>query len=243
MKRLSLILSFAMLLFCSIVFAQTELKVDNNLPDSLQQAIKLAAKSRNADLFYNLGVDYFSLGERGKANLYFLRALNINSAHKYARANLETSIRLGLDARLYPEHLFLVRVLLQGLDFFSVQRLALLSLILFLGSALSLIWLLYYDPDKERALPILVLALFLLLTLSSFTALGIKSYQQRHNTQAVLISSSSPFYPPQGSTALFDVHSGMIVKVLNDRGKFWLVRLPDGQSGRLLGEHLEKVQE
>ena len=241
MSKISLIALGAILLLCTTLFAQSELKVESSLPDSLQRAITLAAKSHNADLLYNIGVDFFSMGERGMANLYFLKALNINSAHKFARANLDTSIRLGLDARHYPEHLFLVRALMQTLDFFSVNRLALLSLFLLLGAALSLIWLLQYDPEKERALPILVLALFALLALASFTALGIKSYQQKHNSLAVLISSSSPFYAPQGNSALWELHSGMIVKVLNDRGKYWLVRLPDGQTGRLQGDHLQKV--
>ncbi len=224
-----------------VLQAQSELLIKSSLPDSLQQAIHRAEKSPNADLCYNLGVDFFTLGDVGQANLYFLRALNINSAHKYARANLDISTRLGQDAKLYPEHLFLVRVLLQTLDFFSVNRLAILSLIFLLGSALAFIWLLFYNPDKERALPILVLALLLLLTVSSFAALGIKSFQQKHDSRAVVVAALSPFYPPKGNSALFEVHAGLVLKVLNARGSYWLVRLPDGQTGRLKAADLQKV--
>lgn len=239
MKTKIILLLFLALL--SMLCAQADLKVRGDSPDSLQRATRIAEKSRNADRYYNLGVDYFTLGEVGQANLYFLRALNINSAHKYARANLDTSTRLGQDARLYPEHLFLVRVFLLVLDFFSVNRLAWISLILLFVSALLFIWLLYYDPEKERALPILLLALFLLLCISSFTALGIKSYQQKRNSHAVLQASVSPFYPPKGNTALFEVHAGLVLQVLNDKGTYWLVRLPDGQTGRLKASDLEKV--
>ncbi len=238
-------LRLSLMLFCLFVIgclnAQAELNFGSNLPDSLQEAVKLAEKSRNADLYYNLGVDFFSLGEVGSANLYFLRALNIDSAHKYARANLETTIRLGQDARLYPEHLFLVRVFLQILDFFSVNRLAVISLILLLATAGVLVWLLFFDPEKERALPILLLAFFLLLCLASFIALGIKSYQQKNNSRAVLQAAVSSFYPPKGDAALFQVHAGLWVKVLNDKGAYWLVQLPDGQTGRIKAADLEKV--
>lgn len=68
-------------------------------PDSLnaeqafyQQTLqKLEAKLhkvKNADLFYDMGVCHYQLGNTGKAVLYFLRALNLNSAHKQAKQNL-----------------------------------------------------------------------------------------------------------------------------------------------------------
>ena len=69
-------------------------------PDSLnaeqafyQQTLqKLEAKAahgvKNADLFYDMGVCHYQLGNTGKAVLYFLRALNLNSAHKQAKQNL-----------------------------------------------------------------------------------------------------------------------------------------------------------
>ncbi len=240
MKKLIWIMLFTMLISAGL-YSQTELHMASSLPDSLQKAIRQAEHSPNADLLYNIGVDFFRQGDAGHANLYFLRALNLNSAHKQARANLDTSLRLGQDARLYPEHLFLIRVLYQLLDFFSVNRLAVLSL-LFLGlSSLALIWLLFYDPNKERALPILVLTALLLVTGFDFSALAVKSYQQSHNNKAVVVVQSMPLYPPRGNTPLFNVHAGLTVKVLNGKGQYWLVRMPDGQTGRLKAETLEKV--
>lgn len=106
----------------------------------------------NADYYYNQAVSYFDSGNQAYANLYYLKALNLNSAHKQARANLELSIRLSADSKLYPQHKFLVNATYRMLWFFSVNRLAIISLILLLLASLCLAWLLFYDPDKRACL-------------------------------------------------------------------------------------------
>jgi len=226
--------------------AEAEISIPiGTFTDSLQQATTKAESTPNADLFYNLGVDYFTLGDVGHANLYYLKALNLNSAHKQARANLDTSIRLGQDAKLYPQHLFLVRALFQFSDFLSVQRLAVLALIFLLLSALAFIWLLFYDSEKERALPILILSFVLLLSISSFVALGIKSYRQTHNPEAVIIAQRSDLFPAQGTSTnpVMELHAGLIVHVIEVKPDFWTVRLPNGEMGKISAKQLKKVRD
>jgi tetratricopeptide (TPR) repeat protein len=212
--------------------------------DSLQHKAQQADKTNNADLYYNLGVDYFAAGNQGMANLYFLRALNLNSAHKMAKANLDLAVRLSSDANLYPERLFLVRALFQGLDFLSVNRVAYLSLILLLFSGLSLLWLLFYDPDKERALPILVLILFATLCLGSFSIMGFKSYAQKHNQQAVVVARATSLMPmdTEATKPITEIHAGLIVTVLETKPDYYAVRLPNGQVGRVVSESLRQVR-
>ena len=111
-SELSILLVLVIILFCPTLFAQADSLQTTNfsgsgeltpLPDTLDKAIRLAEQKKNPDLFYNLGVEFFSRGEIGMANLYFLKALNINSAHSPARTNLELSIHYSPDADLYPE--------------------------------------------------------------------------------------------------------------------------------------------
>ncbi|MDD2228909.1 MAG: hypothetical protein PHY48_05825 [Candidatus Cloacimonetes bacterium] len=197
----------------------------------------------NADYYYNKGLDYFAAGNQGYANLYFLKALNLNSAHKYARANLDLSVRMSADNKLYPEHLFLVQLMFKTLDFFSVNRLASLSLLLLLLAAISLVWLLFYNPEKERALPLLIFVLFLLLCISSFTSLAIKSHKQKHNQFAVLIAGNTQLLPMSEteSKPLADIHAGLIFTLIETKGEYSIVRLPNGLIGRVLSAEIAKV--
>lgn len=233
MKQFSAIL--LMLTFCVVSFAITAM-------DSLAMKINEAEKLNNPDLYYNLGIDYFSAGDLGMANLNYLKALNLNSAHTKARANLELCKRLSPDAKLYPQHLFLVRALLQGLDFLSINRAAYLSLLLLLLSGASLMWLLFYDPNKERALPSLVLILCVSLCIGSFIFLGVKSYRQRHNRLAVVVSPTVELMSLDSTPKpILEVHSGLIVTVMEHNDKLLTVRLPNGQMGMLPVESLRLV--
>ncbi|PKN72742.1 MAG: hypothetical protein CVU50_06290 [Candidatus Cloacimonetes bacterium HGW-Cloacimonetes-3] len=229
MKRLAFLLFMLLVLWLPVAAQVDSLAAD--------------ADVHNADYYYNKAVDYFASGNHGYANLYYLKALRLNTAHKYARANLDLAIRMSPDSKLYPERLFLVRVLFQGLDFLSVNRLAMLSLVLLLLTALSLAWLLFYDPDKERALPILSLALLGILCLSSFSLLGVKSYRQRHNQLAVLIAGNEQLLPLSDTATkpLAEIHAGLIVTIMETKGEYVIVRLPNGQVGKLPAKAIAKV--
>lgn len=235
MKKISVI-SLILLLMSLILFAET---------NSLTTTAPTNEKDiHNADFYYNKGVDYYAKGNQGLANLYYLKALNLDTAHKFARSNLELSLRLSTDNKLYPQRLFLVRVLFQGLDFFSVNRLAIISLLLLFFTVAALAWLMFYNPDEERALPILVFSFLCLLCLSSYILLGVKSYRQTHNKLAVVLSSSEQVLPPSraGKKAIAEVHEGLVVTLINVKDDMANVRLPNGLLGKLPAKSLAKVR-
>ncbi|MDD2422713.1 MAG: SH3 domain-containing protein [Candidatus Cloacimonetes bacterium] len=198
---------------------------------------------QNADLYYNLGVTYWQLGQSGMANLYFLRALNLDSAHKLAKENLEYVIALSQDRDLYPQHLFLLRIFWEIYDYLNLNRMAMLTLILLLLSALSLSWLLNYDFDKERGLPSLIFGICLFLLLSSSTFLGVKAYRQAHNSKAVLILSQAELRAeaePKASRVAV-IHEALVLVVEESRQDWSLVRLPNGISGWIENEAIKRV--
>ncbi len=200
---------------------------------------------QNADLYYNLGVTYWQTGESGMANLYFLKALNLDSAHKSAKANLNYVITLSADQDLYPERLFLLRLFYEIYDFMNLNRMALLTLLGFLFTALSLSWLLHYDPAKERGLPTLILSISLLLFLGSAIFLGIKAYRQSHNSKAVLIVDQAELRvePDPEASRVAVIHEALILDAEQEEGSWVLVRCPDGKSGWLPGESIRRVLE
>lgn len=199
---------------------------------------------QNPDLYYNLGVTYWQLGQSGMANLYFLRALNLDSAHKLAKENLGFVTALSQDRQLYPQQLFLLRVFWEVYDYLNLNRMAILTLTLLLLSALSLSWLLHYDPDKERGLPSLIFGICLFLLLSSTTFLGIKAYRQAHNSKAVLIQSQAELRaePELKASRVAVIHEALILKVEASKPGWSLVRLPDGNSGWIESAAIAKVR-
>lgn len=192
-----------------------------------------ASGVQNADLFYNLGVTHWQLGESGISALYFLKALNIDSAHIGAKANLNYVIGLSKDREVYPKQGFLLKLAYQSYDYLTLDRLAIFSLILFLILALSTAWLLFYDENKERALPELITGIIFVIFLSFAILSAVKYYRFTHNKKAVLIAESANLLskPYLDSRRQGVIHEACIVVVERREGGWTLVRSPDGKSG------------
>ena len=201
--------------------------------------------TENPDLYYNLGVSYWQTGQSGMATLYFLRALHLDSAHKAAKENLNYTINLSQDRDLYPRRLFLLRVFLEAYDFMNLNRMAILSLVLLVLTALSLIWYVNYDPEKEKGLPGLVLSILLLLLLTSIAFMSFKAYRRAHNMQAVLLENSAELREEadSGSARVAKIHEGVIVDIQKSSGEWILVRLPNGQSGWIEDKLIARVMD
>jgi uncharacterized membrane protein len=198
---------------------------------------------QNPDLYYNLGVTHWQLGESGMANLYFLRALNLDSAHKPAKENLNYVIALSQDRDLYPQRLFLLQIFWEVYDFLSLNRMALLTLLLLLITVLSLSWLMHYDPDKERGFPSLIFSICLFMLLISTALLAVKAYRHAHNSKAVLIQSQADLRAEANPKAsrVAAVHEALILIVEDSREGWSLVRLPDGKSGWIESKAIRRV--
>ncbi|MDD3535875.1 MAG: hypothetical protein PHC50_07015 [Candidatus Cloacimonetes bacterium] len=200
---------------------------------------------QNADLYYNIGVGYWQDGQSGMANLYFLRALNLDSNHRAAKENLEYVIELSPDKSLYPQRQFLVSAFWQFYDFLTLNRLALISLVLFALFAAAWVWLLNYPLEKERGLPELVLGIMLFLFLGSASLLGIKAYRRAYNNKAVMISQQEFLRQSiqSDSEKLMMLHEGVVLELIRTGKESHLVRTPDGVKGWLPAASIRMVTE
>lgn len=184
---------------------------------------------KNADLYYNIGVCHYHLGETGAAVLWFLRAQNLNSAHKLAKENL--AYINSLIPRETPERPapYLVRLFLDIYDFFSLNRLAVITLVLALLASLCLHWLLHWPPGKERGLPVLLLSVTGVLFLAFFGALLVKRHRFVNNRKAVVISQEAEvFATPSLQRRLDSLPEGYILEVRETREGLANVILSDG---------------
>lgn len=205
----------------------------------LQQA---QAGTRNADLYYNIGVACYQTGKPGQAVLYFLRALNLDSAHRQARENLSFIYSLFPDEHKAPPQPFLVQLFFNIYAFFSLNRLALFVLCLGLLCTLSLHWLLHYPPERERGFPLLVLLIAVALFLAFTGALLFKNYRYRHDPRAVVIQEGAEGYATaESNRAIFILPEGYTVSIQKAGPKRTQVILPDGNRGWLATAQIERV--
>ncbi len=211
--------------------------------DKLQQFEQKGIK--NADLYNNIGICHFHLGNNGLAALYFLRAQSLNSAHHEARENLEYIIDLSPDKAMYPEHVYLVQLFFRVYNYLDINRLALVVLLLVAFFVLSLHWLLNYDPSRERGLPILMILISLIL-LTSFSAMLITKYRRiTYNKKAVLIAAETDGYDGSGTqyNKLFTIREALILQVEKSNEGWSLVSLPNGISGWVQDKDIARVVE
>jgi glucan phosphoethanolaminetransferase (alkaline phosphatase superfamily) len=134
---------------------------------------------------------------------------------------------------------------LEAYDFMNLNRMAILSLVLLVLTALSLIWYVNYDPEKEKGLPGLVLSILLLLLLTSIAFMSFKAYRRAHNMQAVLLENSAELREEadSGSARVAKIHEGVIVDIQKSSGEWMLVRLPNGQSGWIEDKLIARVMD
>ena len=217
-----------------------------NKQGKLEELLSIAANgTRNADLYFNIGVCYFEAGRPGKATLYYLKALGIDSAHKEARDNLnylQDLLFMGSASNTRP---FLERLLVRIYDFFSLDRLAMLCLLFALFTVFALHWLLHYPADRERALPLLVVMACVLLLLGSVVVLLVKQHRISTNAAAVVVEADAPLYEsadlnqPSDRVAI----EGTIVHVLASEGRFVKAQTSDNTIAWMRAIDLDLVVE
>ncbi len=244
MKRFLCLAVF--LALTAVVFAQPE--ISSSVPETVHHALptELLQKDsdglRNANLYYNIGVGYYRAGQTGKAMLYFLRALNLDSSHRQARANIDFIQSLFPQDQQPPPRPFLAQVIYSVYDFFSLNRLALAVLILALLVTLCLHWLFHYPPERERDFPALVLLILGLIFLGFGSTLFFKYNRYKHNTRAVVMGESARVYASRdGVKPLYELPEGYVVNLKVNGSQRSQVILADGSGCWVETARLERV--
>ena len=195
---------------------------------------------RNADLYYNIGVCHYHLGDQARAVLDFLRALNLDSAHHQARENLAyvNSLNPDLADEQQP---YLAQLFLRIYDFFSLNRLALTVLVFALLTTISLHLLFHYPQERERGLPVLLVMISAILLLVFGGALLVKQHRHLRNPKAVVLTQAEIRSAPRSGRKLKDLAPATTVSVKEASPSQFQVVLPDGMSGWIERQAVELV--
>ncbi len=200
-----------------------------------QQGIK------DADLYYDIGVCHHRLGNIGYATLYYLRALNLNSAHQASQHNLNVLKKLNPEA-FEPDNLYLLELLKRIIAWLNYPRLAVLILIFTLFVVICINWLLHLKPDSEKGPPVLLLSLSSLFLLIFGLALPLKMHSVKNDTRAVVVSpQASGFIYEKPDDSSTPIPQASIVKIIDQRSGIYQVRTPSGAIVWMNADDLGKV--
>ncbi|HAN41162.1 MAG TPA: hypothetical protein DCQ12_04525 [Candidatus Cloacimonas sp.] len=196
---------------------------------------------KDADLYYDIGVCHHRLGNIGYATLYYLRALNLDSAHTQSRHNLNVLRKLNPDA-FEPKNLYLIELLKRIIAWLNYPRLAVLILIFSLLVVICINWLLHLKPGYEKGPPVLLLSLSSLFLLIFGLSLPLKMHSVKQDSRAVVVTPQASGFKYESSTeGSTPIPQASVVKILDQRSGTYQVRTPSGAIVWMNADDLRKV--
>ncbi len=198
----------------------------------------------NADLYYNIGNCYFRINEIGRAILYFKKALKVESDHQAARRNLEYALTFTKDKQNSESQSVIRSFWLKAFDSFSINLLAIITLILFSFIVMLICLMIIHYKNREKTVPIFFTTVFIFF-FSVFFIISILKWQEFHKTdEAVLLSTSAIGYsgPGEDFTRVFTIHEGMIFTIERSDNNWSLIKLENGLGGWIKKETFVRIE-
>ena len=197
----------------------------------------------SADLYYNLGNAYYKLGEYPKAILNYERALRLRPRDEDIQFNLKMARLTVVDKIPELPELFYVRYFRSFRDLFSVRTLTVLVLaVYFLLAGVIILWILGRKPPLRRLAKTLFAVLLVVCLAFSFTLVSKIRYLNR-NVEAIVMAPEVQVLsaPGEGGTEIFTIHQGLKVRIIEQSGPWFEIRLADGKTGWLKKSVLETI--
>jgi hypothetical protein len=189
----------------------------------------LAAGHGGADVLFNLGTAHLAMNELGPAMLYLTRAQRLANDDDIT-AQLAVAQQRQLDqvvgaAETAP---FVERVA-RAIDepivtvaFISTWWLAFVLLVLWLRR----------EAGRRLALGLVTLVVWLAAAVLG-AGVGVHAWVTQSVVEAVVMAPTAPAReaPSENGRVSFEVHAGLVVRVMEDTGRFVRIRLPNALEG------------
>lgn len=251
------------LIICLLLFMMPVLTAGNNTesPDKIIKQANLEYSSgyydhalelylsvvdqgyASAGLYYNIGNTYYKLNHIPEAILYYERALKLAPQDENIIFNLEHAQKRTIDKIESIPELFYERWFRSVLNLHNADGWGRLSILfLFLAAALAAAFLLL-SLRWQRAASFYLSVLFAVLSLSTLSLAFVQHYQRTTKTEAIIFAPSVAVKssPSEASVDLFVIHEGTKVRITDQMGEWYEVRIASGSMGWLKSEALEKI--
>ncbi len=199
-----------------------------------------AQKPQNAEVYYNLGNTYYRLNKVALAVLNYQRALHLKPDYKEAKDNLElTETRISNHIPYAGDIFFL--------DWWhsltrpdKAGKWALFALTFFALIIASM--LIRRFQKSERKLPVQLPGIFGFICVCYIVLAFVAAKNAQTSNGAVVMQNDAPLMNgEQKGKPLALVPEGTTVKILGEKGTWVEVSLPDGRTGWLQGNTIDKI--
>lgn len=189
-------------------------------------------------LYYNLGNSYFKQGLLGKAILHYERAGRLIPRDSDLKANYEYALVLTKGRNGVPGKSFWRKAIDRFIEFYTLDEMILLLLGFSVLAGGSHLLSLYFSWPKRRLAGCLIFsALLFLIYLSGV----IIKWQGEENLAIAVTATDSKFEPREGAAIHFKIRRGGKVKILKKMGEWVKIKRPDGKTGWVKKEDLERI--
>lgn len=197
----------------------------------------------SADLYYNIGNTFFKLNRIPEAVLYYERALKLAPNDENIRFNLELAQKRTFDKiesipDLFYERWFRSLVNNNTADGWGIWSIVLLS-VAFILAAIYLL-----SPRRGmRVFAFYFSATLIVLALSTLSMAYLQHHFRTANPEGIVFDPSVTVKssPSDGSIDLFVIHEGTKVKIKDQVGDWYEVRIASGSQGWIKAGTIEKI--
>lgn len=182
------------------------------------------------NLYYNLGNSCLKLDRKGKAILYYKKALLLLPRDQDVKTNLEYAFSLVEDRLAPRQKPWCARRWDTVVGWFTLREWRIAAAAIFWGLCAVLIALIY-APGARTVFMRAAMVAAVLFAVSAAAAFS-RAYLEGQE-QAVILSREAKvrYGPSEKDVIAFILHEGAVVELENEKGDWCQVSLPDGKAG------------
>lgn len=205
---------------------------------------KIAKKTSDYKVFYNLGCSYYRIDNIAKSILWLERSARLNPSDEDVQFNLSL-VRTKTIDRITPKHeMIIVSIFKKFVNLMSVKSWSIVCISLFILSFVFISLFLFSNILSLRKIGLFMFILCILLCISG----NICAYQQRsfsmNHSKGVVMSPAVTVKstPTESGSDLFVIHEGTCVEIKDSSMKDWLeIQIADGKLGWVPKKTLELI--
>lgn len=195
------------------------------------------------ELYHNIGNAAFKTGKIPLSILYYEKSLLKHPFNEDVRYNLEIARSYVVDRFNTIPELFILRWFRMVSLLFSSNSWAVISLISFTVALVLLLAYLFSISGTIKRISFIIAAMAFLVSIASISfSFGNRSVTVR-NRDAIIFAPvvTGKSSPDESGKDLFVIHEGTKVKVEDEVGGWYEIRLTDGNVGWIPSDYAEKI--
>ena len=203
----------------------------------------LDQKMESVEVYFNLGNAYYKTGDLANAILYYEKAKLLAPGDEDIQFNLDLANKFVVDQIEALPQPFFVKWIDVWAAKFTANQWGYMSIILFvLALALGAVFFIHGKPGIKK-LAFSFGIFFLVISAITF-GFGNKEKNKilNHNKAIVFAPTVTvKASPDESGTALFVIHEGLKVEIIEELGSWMEIKIADGNSGWVKKDILEKI--